>query len=273
MSSGVNREHVSTPVPATALIVDLRNFTPNLNASTLGPEEGGFCRFLAEVYGDVLTAARVALPPAKREADVPHVTSTGDGALVIFRDARHPATAFLAALLLDALLGRRCAVAPRQPGVPAIAFGIGVESGAVTEVAALAPPGLRAFLGNCVNVAARIEAVTKTLDRASTLLGDALVERASELLFGRNFGSLRAREAAASSDAERVAVHDEMNRLNHDLCVAYVHRHVLKGVDRPLPIYRLARSAVQPGVPRFEALLDRLVDGDVAHRDDVRTLI
>ena len=48
----------SPPAPATALLVDLRNFTPNLNAASIDEQSiSDFCGFLSEFYALCLEAA------------------------------------------------------------------------------------------------------------------------------------------------------------------------------------------------------------------------
>ena len=56
-----------------------------------------------------------------------------------------------------------------------------------------------------------------------------------------------------------------MSLLNHDLCLSYINRHMLKGVDYPMPLYRLARSAIYPGLARFDELVMKLVRDNAGH--------
>ena len=80
----------SKPVPATALVIDLRNFTPNLKASSL--DENGvdeFCSFLAEFHAICIDAALMALPESLREDAPVHMASTGDGMIIVFFDEQN----------------------------------------------------------------------------------------------------------------------------------------------------------------------------------------
>jgi class 3 adenylate cyclase len=265
-------------IPATALIADLRDFTPNLNAARKTPEGfHEFCRFLAGFCATCLDACLLAFPEEQR-ADPPlYVSSTGDGAYVLIRGADHARRGLLAAILLDAALARTCTAYNRDPrftGAPGTSYGIGVESGIVHRVSARAAsgPSFDTFIGHCVNVAARAEAVTKTLHGANTIVADATIELVAEALFGRTFAALRRREQAAATDADRVAVHGEMARLNQELCISYLNQHVLKGVATPLPLYRLSRSALVLGVARFETLLDKLA-ANASHLAEIRAAL
>jgi class 3 adenylate cyclase len=281
MAKRETQQVVEPPVAATALLVDLRNFTPLLNAS---PEDtqciNTFCYFLTEIYAACVQSCLLALPAPQRNDPPLYINSTGDGVLVVYSGDWHFGYGFLAAILLDAHLGQRCAIfnhaahAALQQGLPQTAFGIGVESGFVSRVRAQATntahgPAVEAYIGHCINVAARSETISKMLDAAYTIVADSTVELVGERLFRDNFTEKRRREAACTTDEERLIIHHEMNGLNHRLCLSYINRHLLKGVDKPMPLYRLARSALQLGTGRFEELVRRLVRDDSNHYDEV----
>src|SRR5262249_40050363 len=133
-------------------------------------------------------------------------------------------------------------------------------------------PRFDTYIGHCVNVAARAEGVSKTLYEGNTIVADTTIELVSERLFGRTFAELRRRERDCASDGERVAIHEELERQNHELCLSYIDQHILKGVATPMPLYRLARSAAELGNPRFDALLRGLAP-DAAHLAEVRAFL
>ncbi len=270
--AAMNAPRVEPPVPATSVLVDLRNFTPNLNAAPRAADgTNQFCYFLAEFYATTLEACLLALAPAERSAEAMSVTGTGDGSLVVFLGPRHFANGLLAAHLLTAGL-RRCCEGRKDPTgrMPPVAFGVGVESGEVSRVrAGTGVASVNTFIGHCVNVAARIEALTKVIADASVMIGDATVERCADAFCGETFADLRARERSAGLDAARIGVQDRMNEINRELCLTFLDRYTLKGVDEPLPLYRLDGSATRAGVARFERLLRELVNRDEAHLAEV----
>src|SRR5215467_2862652 len=96
---------VSPPLPATTLLVDIRNFTPNLNAAP-ADEQGinVFCHFLSAFYAVCLHASLTALPTALRLRPPLYMSSTGDGVLMIFTHDAHARHGFLAAILLHVAL-------------------------------------------------------------------------------------------------------------------------------------------------------------------------
>ncbi len=267
---------VDTPVPATSVMVDLRNFTPNFDAATVGSDGiNEFCRFLAEFYRASIDACLAALSPARRaDPDAIRTSCTGDGVLAVFLGEWHFAHGLLAGLLLDATLGRLCAAHRPVAGVPAVGFGVGIESGEVSTVrTGHRNAGFTTVIGHCINMSARMEALTKVISDARVIVGDTTVELCAAKLYGETFHALRARELTAPDDAARLAIHDRMNTINRELCVTYLDRYNLKGVDQPSPLYRPALGWRDLDTPRFEALLVALVKGDASHRTEVRRVL
>ncbi|MCH9687978.1 MAG: hypothetical protein K0V04_41495, partial [Deltaproteobacteria bacterium] len=242
--------HVDPPVPATSVLVDLRNFTPNLNAADQDADgTNRFCHFLALFYAATLDACLAALAPKERADPTLSVNGTGDGLLVVFLGPRHFANGLLAAYLLEAGLRRCCSL--RHGMLPVVSFGVGVESGEVSLVhAGDGPASVNTFIGHCVNVAARIEGLTKLIAGATVVVGDTTVERCAHAFYGETFAQLRDREQRETVDAKRIAIQKRMNEMNRGLCLAFLDRYTLKGVDEPVPLYRLDGSATRKGVDR-----------------------
>jgi len=69
-------------------------------------------------------------------------------------------------------------------------------------------------------------------------------------------------------DSARWASQDRMNEVNRALCISFMHHHNLKGVYRPMPLFRLAHGAAHPGNPMFDTLLNRLAE-DAAHLREI----
>jgi class 3 adenylate cyclase len=272
---------VSPPAQGTALLVDLRNFTPNLNAAR--PDGRGintFCHFLSRFYALCLDACLVALPRSQRRRPLVYISSTGDGVLVVFTDTSHARHGYLAALILNNVLqtlARRYNAAAGHLRAPATSFGIGVESGEVCRVQAHrhgeGPPLVDTFIGACINVAARAEATTKLFYQATVIIAETTNELLCRDLFGTSYAAQVARAVdPAGSDGDRLAAQDELTRFNRNLCVQFIQHHNLKGVERPMPLYRVANASARPGNPRFDALIAKLTDGPEQLEDVVRFL-
>jgi class 3 adenylate cyclase len=256
---------------ATTLLIDIRNFTPNLNAAQA--DEGGingFCRFLFAFYALCLEASLLAVPPDLRLRPPLSLSSTGDGVLILFTHEAHVRHGFLAAILLHVALQQHCAgynARQRAGACPQTSFGIGVESGQVSRVRAQHPgdPGslvVDTYIGPCINVAARAQAVSKFLHRTRTVIAQTTNTLLCQTLFREHYEALMARALDEGlGDPERLALYDRMNELNRHLCLTFIQHHHLTGVEQPMPLFRLASSAIHLGNPRFAELLAVLTAG------------
>ena len=270
----------SKPVPATALVIDLRNFTPNLKASSL--DENGvdeFCSFLAEFHAICIDAALMALPQSLREESPVHMASTGDGMIIVFFDEhKHFVHGYLASVLLHKKLEEVCLnynVKKEGTGVPKIWFGIGAESGKVSPVqagykTAFAGPSIHTVLGNCINVASRAEGVTKELAGSRTILAGTTVELLTKSLLDVDFKKLRDMTSHVESGfAVKNETELRMTELNHMLCLKFLHLHNLQGVDNPIALYRVSESALTLENDTFMNLIGMLTN-DEAHSQAIQ---
>ncbi len=271
------------PIPVTAIVTDIRNFTPHLIGSD-NDEQGinRFCHFLSSFYALCLKAAIVALPAEIRSTPPLYMSSTGDGVLAIFTSERHHIHGYLTALILNRVLGGYCAAYNERrhaPGLPLTSFGIGVESGAACRVRALPQnnpltPVVDTYIGNCINIASRVESITKTLYRANTIVSASLNERLCQEFFGESYAELeKAAARSGAGDSEQLAIYEKMEDWHRELCMTYIHHHVLKGIEEPLPLFRVSDRSARLGNPRFDQLLKRLVGGSTEHEADVRAFL
>jgi class 3 adenylate cyclase len=260
-------------VPATALVVDLRNFTPNLRASPI--DEHGvatFCGFLGEMYGEGLRCARVA-----SDGGAFTMTSTGDGYLGVFTDPEHHAVdGFLTALCLAHRLRELCGdynVTDRPDGAPDTSFGMGLESGSVWPVSgADGGSSLETTIGDCINIAARCQDLTRRLYNAHVLLGPAANAALVEHAWGLDYRAMQDAIPSAEEDEGYLRIVGAMREVNERLCVTFVHVHRLPGVRLPLALFRVSESTAVLGNPRFDALLAQMCRNDL-HLLAVRSLL
>ena len=269
---------VERSADATTLLVDLRNFTPNFNASHEDSDGiNVFCHFLSKFYAVCLEVCLLALAPSERNDPPLYVSSTGDGMLIVFSGKWHFGCGYLAGIILNKTLTACCEEynkGSHHNGAPGTSFGIGIASGKVSRILAQPTTGsghpvVDTYIGHCINVAARSEGISKIIYHANTIIAYPTVELVAKALFIKTFHELRQQELQCVDDLERLALYDEINSLNRALCLSYIKRHVLKGVDHPMPLYRFARSAIQTGVPRFEHLIDKLVNGNKQHLKEI----
>lgn len=266
------------PHEATAMVVDLRNFTPHLAASSQSDEKTHqFCDFIARVHTLCMHASTVAISPSLPGQQPPHMASTGDGMLIVFSGEQHYLSAFTAAVLLHHQLSSCCVdynAAMTSPGLPPIGFGIGVESGMVTPIHAGLKnkeegPLVETVLGSCINIASRAQDITKSLAASRTIFAGSLVEQLTKFLWKVDYRKLKAATSNGTHHYEdKMEKETEMAELNRHLCIKYLHLHHLKGVNHPVDLYRLSESSLNLENPDFQALLRHLASND-AHLDAI----
>lgn len=249
---------------ASVLIVDIRNFTPNLSHCRDSQNgSNAFCDFLSRFYGycvQVCEAACLLDGP-----DSLYVNSTGDGILSVFLSPeRHFLNAYLTGIVLNNGLMEICEkYNKRKPKrIPDISFGIGIDSGVVRRVTSYplnrTVPKLETYIGNCINVAARIESITKDHARTSLLISEQVNWLLCRHLFQEDYQQLMRDALISPSAEERRKLWGRMASLNESLLVGYMHEHNLRGVSQPMPVFRLSPSLAAPGRPEFQDLLLRL---------------
>ena len=257
--------HVSAPLDATAVLVDLRNFTPNLKASPVGADGSNvFCELLAHFYGICVEAAIIAVGAS----DTPpmYLNSTGDGVLMVFFDPdHHYRHGFLTTLMLNCTLRSVCETYNAEhgrPGVPTTSFGIGIESGQVCRVTDTGRGGdvvVETYIGDCINVAARAEGFTKSVHETHAIVGVHTNSLLCRALCDANYQRLMnvALDQEIDDDA-RLAIHDEMMTLNRRLCLTFMQVTVLKGVDEPIPLFRVSKQRARTENAQFQSLVQML---------------
>jgi hypothetical protein len=271
------------PISVSAIIVDLRNFTPHLAAS---PEDregiSSFCHFLTRFYGLCLESCLVAHPLSVRHQPPLYMSSTGDGLLIVFYDQLHYLRAFLAAHIMHIQLRKYCEQYNRQLGdplIPPMSFGLGMESGTASRLRALSMnatmlPVVDTFIGHCINVAARAETITKTLYKANSIIGPRINELLCKELWNESYDEMEKQAKDRQiSDPDLFAIYARMDDINRRNCITYVHHHVLKGVPHPVALFRLSDRSMHPNNSRFRTLLRKLVRDSESHLEEVMRLI
>jgi class 3 adenylate cyclase len=265
--------------PATAVMVDLRGFTGEMSATTFDPPgRTRFLRLLGSLNGLIVSRSTLALHPALRDdpAEHVHLKSTGDGALIVFLHSEHHVRhATLATLLLRAAVAEMCTAYAESVGRP-LWYGIGVESGTVARVRATGPLALSSTIGACINAAARVEEITKDIHRTEVIFCEHTVSALARQLLDEDYYSrMRATRIPAGniSDKDYLAAERDLVRLNRQLCLDYLHQHLLRGFATPTALFRLSKSSAALGNPRFDRLLERLTAGDDDWLEQVRSAL
>jgi|SRR5215831_1362388 len=263
-------------VASSALVVDIRNFTPNLySGRTSASRRDSFCAFLTRFYNcciqDCVTACRSGDPQ-----DL-YVNGTGDGILAVFLSRRHVFDAYLAGLMLCNHLTDLCDQYNRLKSkrVPHISFGMGIDCGQVQRVISTNEgcQVISTYVGDCINVAARLESLTKNYTRTYVLLSERANGVLCKGLFRQDYDKLMVSALNPSLPSHRRRrLWARMAKLNERLMVTFMHLHNIRGMPDALAVFRLSPTLAAFGRPEFGRLVAKLCV-DSSHRREVNQRI
>jgi class 3 adenylate cyclase len=232
-------------VPATALLVDLRDFTSMYHSFDSEGRNQRFLDFVETFQRICVTACRASFrgDPGERL----YLSSTGDGVLAVFEGEpgepapHHALRAWLAALrFVERLPALFLELDARPSTADRPRFGIGLESGEVSRVGV---PPITTRLGHRINRAARLEPITKTFSGTTIVLGEATNQLLTLGLHDADYAALQRRASDPGQPGEAVqAAWEKMRALNDAVGVFWLGALQLKGVSKPLPAFRTAAT-------------------------------
>jgi hypothetical protein len=218
-------------IEATVVVSDVRNFT---GVSEEFEKRGSdyFMKFMERYYElHMLIAKEIS-------SEDLYISSTGDGIITIFMGKNHNEEGYAFALSMYRILSRICGSFSKDSGIK-LSFGIGVDSGYVQKIDT-SSRGIRisTYLGPVINRATRIEALTKEYHYTKMCVGGGLYNALMKKIYPL------AAEILTNSDNydEILESKPELVMKSKDLLIYYIFEQVLKGVEKPIPIFRLART-------------------------------
>jgi hypothetical protein len=235
---------------STCVFLDVRDFTNLLAENT---DNDSFYTLLETVYSEGL---RIGKELSVREKY--YINSTGDGFLALFFGEHHYIKAYLFALIIQTKLPKffeEIFMNKKEDGD--YWFGVGIESGQVRQVQAKCGEYfISTYLGNVINIAARLENLTKDHARSPILFGPMLNEHLVKILFNVSYFELMnsAKQEKNSEIAKKK--HAEMSDMNSCLMSSYIFEHKIKGVKNPLPVFRISPTLEKLDSPSFKLLLE-----------------
>ena len=239
-------------IDASAAIFDLRNFTDNFSFFS-AKNDDRFNKFVEKIC----SAGNDLALNISDEKDF-YFNSTGDGFLILFFSENHFIKCYLWGLLFNYFAKEECKkfckITEKE-----MSFGIGIESGSVEQIIIKDNPNpIYTYLGNVINVASRIESTTKTFARTTLIIGDEINQLLVKELYGINYQSGR-RDAYNSYNEENTnKKYNFLNETNQKMLVNYIARIILKGVNKPLSIYRLSPHFFKKNHKVFKRLINDL---------------
>lgn len=228
-------------IAATALIVDIRDFTPTYRRFDEAGDVEKFFEFLSSFLEENRRACVGSFDT--EPGDQLYLKSTGDGALAVFESApgeppgRHAMRAWLAGLRL---VERLPALFDKLGIKTGARFGIGIESGTVNRIG---PGSLATRIGHCINRAARLEPITKMFRETMLVVGEEANQHLVRSLEGVDYAAL-----LKSTRVEGEAAWVALRRANDSLGVFWIGNLMLKGVERPMHVFRLSPAKL-PSLP------------------------
>ncbi|HOC92737.1 MAG TPA: hypothetical protein PKH33_10265 [bacterium] len=265
--------------PCTALLLDIRNFTPNLKACSEPESEPEvkklFLKYISKAFYECF---KIINRVAKHKGKKVYVNSTGDGFVAVFFSDRHYIEAFLSGLLIHNSMRNifnndntelkeiRKRFKGKKPEV--LDFGIGIDSGTADKIrfvekhyAHLSGFGW-SFIGDVINSAARVESSTKDMDSSRMIVTQNTNQfLCTNLCVDKNgkavdYNSL-IKESKPSSHL-RYKYQNQMNIYNYILCIQFTHNRKMKGIETPVALYRISESLAKPERTEFISLVEKL---------------
>lgn len=242
-------------IDATVVIVDLRNFT-NTYEKYQKTNIDILLNYMDDYYKKGIQIADVV----SISKDY-FISSTGDGLLVIFMGKGHERSGYMFSLVFYQLANKMCDdfnLANNEN----LNFGIGIETGVVQEIVTKNKGrSIETYLGSVINSAARIETISKQYNRTKLVVGTKIYNKLSQELFPEEYKTVVEDSKHHRRDHSlSIKYHNEINQLNQKLMLFYIFEHHLKGVEFPVPLYRLSPTLADINKNTFYEVLEKLSD-------------
>jgi class 3 adenylate cyclase len=263
---------------ASILIADIRNFTPNLKDSEASQTMHNiFHQFLSDFYSCCVACCTLACGSDDKKSL--YINSTGDGILSVFLSRRHYMDAFLAGIILFNKLpalfdkyNRR-----KHKRISDVSFGIGIESGNVWRVTSDSisshQPAIETYIGDCINIASRVESVTKEHDRTTLIISEQIDELLCEQLCGAHYHDLMKDATNFSLPAgQRKRIWEKMYELDERLLLRFISAYNLRGVSKPVRLFRLSPTLATPARKECQKVLKGLAV-DASHYQSINQFL
>jgi hypothetical protein len=216
-------------IESTVVVTDIRNFTGVCN---LFEKRGNdmFMKFMEKYYEyHMLLAKEISTASV-------YVSTTGDGIISIFMGENHAQEGYTYALSMYRILTEICKKFSQDSGVE-LSFGIGADSGNIRKIDITKRDiSINTYLGPVINRTSRIESLTKDYHYTNMTIGGNLYKALMRIIYPEDTLMY---EGSDNYD-DLIEEKPEMVLRSKRLLVYYIFENVLKGVDEPLPIFRLA---------------------------------
>jgi hypothetical protein len=238
-------------IEASASIFDLRNFTENYSCFSRNNDER-YNKFIEDIcsYGYKL-ALNIS-----GENDF-YFSSTGDGFLLLFFSKNHFVKCFLWGLLFNDFAYNECKKFTTECDIK-VSFGIGIESGNVEQIIISDEYQKFTYLGNVINIASRIESLTKVIAKTTLIIGEEINQLLVKALYDIDYKAERIKAKECNDENETSTIVNSLNRINQEMLINYISEVSLKGVEKPLFIFRFSPHFFRMDHEVFKRLINKL---------------
>ena len=244
---------------ASVLIFDIRNFTDTLkHYETINDDSFlSFVQDICSIGYNIYTQ----LSPCNNI----YFNTTGDGFLIVFGGENHFITCYLFGIIYNIIVSK-CFIVFNKKASKNFSYGIGMETGTVKKITISVSNNLYTYIGNVINTTSRIEAEAKNHARANLIIGSQINQLLVKKIYDKDYNSLMEEVKTSSTEEKIVALINEMNKINQGLLLSYIFEHNLRGVDKPMPLFRLSPSLLQQDKRKPSSIIKRL--SQIINRED-----
>lgn len=240
----------------TVLMLDIRNFTDTFSKFC---NDDDFFKLIEDVYKTGMVLAE------SFAGSNFYINSTGDGFLLILFDENHYLSGYLIAFYLVKYLSpmfenffeyRRNVKSHKEGDYY---FGIGLESGIVRKVEGNTQTNnVTTYLGDVINITARLESITKDHARAPVIFGNEINEKLTFYFYNESYKELMTKAKRARKNEVIKSLHQKMNEINTFFLSSYIYEHRLKGVEKHYPTFRISPALMENDDFSFKNIIDKL---------------
>lgn len=236
---------------STVVMSDIRNFT-SLFEKYQDIENHQYNTLINRYYHAHMEVADIF------DTDTTHLSSTGDGIMSIFHNETHAMTGYAYSIivykLLNIIFDKFNKWQDDHVHMNILSgFGIGVDSGTVYNLSMKSKShSIETSLASAINRAARIEEATKSFGDTNLIIGENTFNILVENLFPEFHNNLELYDHNYDK-----LLSDKMSLINicSELKAFFIQKFVLKGISKPLAIFRLSHSMIMEDEHFYDILV------------------
>ncbi|GHV72357.1 hypothetical protein AGMMS49928_29070 [Spirochaetia bacterium] len=189
-----------------------------------------------------------------------YFNSTGDGFITIFFGNNSSIKCYLYSLILSKKNKDEC-IKFKEKKNREIKFGIGLEFGTVERVEINSSEyKIITYIGDVINITARIEAETKNHFSANIMMGENINKDIVKKLYNIDYDDI-VKKVKISNNIKSVTKYLNMlNTINHKMLLTFLSEHILKGVEKQVALFRVSPTLSKRDSPYFHNFIKKCTE-------------